>query len=313
MLGRAFRRVRHKVSDLILQKNPAKIAGLQKWSIGMYVGPSPLQLLPSSQIKNPVLTAEDVSDCRAALVADPFMINVADRWHMFFEVFNLDSGKGEIGWATSTNARNWTYQHIVLAEPFHMSYPYVFEWKNDYYMIPETVRAGALRLYKAFNFPTLWSLVGILRRGRLADPSVVRYQDKWWLFAETNPEIKSDTLRLYSADDLLGPWTEHPKSPIFRGNPHIARPAGRVLSLDGRLLRFTQDCFPEYGTAVRAFSITELTSTTYRETPCSEELLLHSSGKGWNKSGMHHVDPHCTGEGQWIACVDGSFFLNKDA
>ena len=311
MVGRAFKRARHRVSDLLLQRNLAKVAGAHKWAIGMHFGSSPLQLLPMPGIENPVLTAEDVSDCRAVFVADPFMIKVADCWHMFFEVFNLDSGKGEIGWATSANAKNWTYQQVVLAEPFHMSYPYVFKWKNDYYMIPETVRAGALRLYKAFDFPTLWSLVGILRRGRLADPSVVRYQDKWWLFAETNPEIKSDTLSLYSADDLLGPWKEHPKSPIVRGNPHTARPAGRVLSLDGRLLRFAQDCLPEYGTAVRAFEITRLTSTSYDEIMCGRDPLLQASGKGWNRAGMHHIDPHYIGGGEWIACVDGFCWQSK--
>ena len=311
MVGRAFRKVRYRVSDLLLRGSLEKIAGPHKWSIGMHIGSSPLQLRPIPEIKNPVLTAEDVSDCRAAFVADPFMVKVADRWHMFFELFNLDSGKGEIGWATSADAKNWTYQHIVLAEPFHMSYPYVFEWKNEYYMIPETVGAGALRLYKAFNFPILWSLVGILRRGRLADPSVVRYQDKWWLFAETNPEIKSDTLRLYMADDLLGPWKEHPKSPVVRGNPHTARPAGRVLSLDGRLLRFAQDCLPEYGTAVCAFEITTLTSTTYDEVMCGTNPLLQASGKGWNRAGMHHIDSHCIGDGGWIACVDGFCWQSK--
>jgi hypothetical protein len=28
-------------------------------------------------------------------------------------------------------------------------------------------------------------------------------------------------------------------------------------------------------------------------------------GTGWNRSRMHHIDPHHVGSGHWIACVDG--------
>ena len=30
---------------------------------------------------------------------------------------------------------------------------YVFKWKNEYYMIPETYQASSVRLYKAIDFP----------------------------------------------------------------------------------------------------------------------------------------------------------------
>jgi len=224
---------------------------------------------------------------------------------MLFEVFDLDTAKGQIGWATSEDAKVWTYRQIVLAEPFHLSYPSLFEWNHEFYMIPETTGAGMLRLYKAFEFPVRWSLVGILLRGYFASPSIVRHEGKWWLFAESDLEGKCDTLRLYWANELLGPWVEHPSSPIVKGNSHIARPAGRVVPYEGRLVRFTQDCFLGHGTAVRAFFIPEMTSTTYHELACSHEPLLHASGKGWSQSGMHHVDAHCMEDGQWLACVDG--------
>jgi len=80
------------------------------------------------QITNPVLSRDDVSDVPAAFVADPFMIKVAGRWYMFFEVMNIRSNKGEIGVAVSVNGLSWKYRQIVLDEPFHLSYPYVFDW-----------------------------------------------------------------------------------------------------------------------------------------------------------------------------------------
>jgi hypothetical protein len=104
--------------------------------------------------------------------------------------------------------------------------------------------------------------------------------------------MRHDTLRLYYADDLTGPWLEHPKSLIIQGNAHIARPAARVSVLHDRIIRYAQDCFPAYGTQVRAFEVTELTTTRYHERAVAENPVIAGSGAGWSASGMHHIDPH---------------------
>jgi hypothetical protein len=233
------------------------------------------------------------------------MLPVNNRWNMFFEVVNRETKKGEIGLATSTDGFKWTYERIVLAEPFHLSYPYVFEAQGAYYMVPESHRAGAIRLYRAEQFPFRWEFVCNLLTGRyFADSSIFRYRGRWWLFTETNAEMKSDTLALYYADHLRGPWREHPMSPLVKGNGHIARPAGRVLVQDHRIYRYAQDCDPTYGTHVRAFEVTELSVGSYIEKQVSDHPILGPSGHGWNACGMHHVDPHPV-NGGWIACVDG--------
>ncbi len=278
----------------------------ERWSIGIYTGKSPVDLDAPKEIKNPVLTRRNVSDVRAGFVADPFMIKVDSTWFMFFEVLNQQTRRGEIGLATSEDTVNWKYEKIVLAEPFHLSYPYVFEWMNEYYMIPESHQANSIRLYKASKFPTEWSFVGNIKSGAsFLDASIFRHADKWWLFTETNPQHNFDTLRLYYADELLGSWIEHPKSPIISGNAHIARPGGRVLVMNDKIIRYTQDCQPDYGTQLRAFEITELTTTSYQEREINQNLVLKPTGVGWNGAGMHHIDPHLIHEEQWIACVDG--------
>jgi hypothetical protein len=278
----------------------------EEWSIGIYIGATPFHFTSPDNVDNPVLTREDVSDVPASFVADPFMMRVDRTWYMFFEVMNCGNSRGEIGLATSADGVKWTYQQIVLTEPFHLSYPYVFEWMNDYYMIPETHKAGSIRLYKARKFPLEWSLAKTLISGpRFSDSSIVRFAEKWWLFTETDLTIKFSTLRLYYADDLMGRWYEHPKSPIVDENPRIARPAGRVLVLDERVVRYAQDCYPTYGMQVRAFEVTELTTTKYREREVGRGSIITGSGVGWNRNGMHHIDPHLMENGKWIACVDG--------
>lgn len=272
------------------------------WSIGIYTGHSPFHLQPNDI--NPVLTCADVTDVPAEFVADPFMVQHAGQWYMFFEVLNSETRRGEIGLATSDDAFSWTYRQIVLSEAFHLSYPYVFEWRGEYYMIPETLGASAVCLYKAEDFPTRWSRQWKLIDGAHADPSLLYFDDLWWLFVCSAP-YGHDVLRLYFARDLDGPWKEHPRSPIVRGDKCRARPAGRVLQVGRRVIRFAQDCVPVYGTRVRAFEILELTRDRYVEVEHERSPILSSTNRGWNACGMHHLDAHLQPDGQWIACVDG--------
>jgi hypothetical protein len=282
------------------------LARRQEWSIGIYVGSSLYNLKPPTNVVNPVLTRTFVTDAAARFVADPFMLNVDRTWYMFFEIFNRQTHKGEIGLASSRDGLAWHYQSLVLVEPFHLSYPYVFEWEQEYYLIPESHKDRSVRLYKAAQFPGQWQFVATLLDGaNFADTSIFRHADRWWLLTETSPGIKFDTLRLYYADDLMGPWIEHPQSPVVMGNSRSARPAGRILTVDGRIIRFAQDCYPTYGRQVYAFEITELTTTRYSERKLAPRPLLTRGSVGWNAGGMHHIDAHRLDDGQWLTCVDG--------
>jgi beta-xylosidase len=309
-----FRRQLNRFTLLRSRENHSVAVPKQHvWSIGIYSGKDPINLKPVKGIRNPVLTWKSVSDVPALFVADPFMVRADHTWYMFFEVMNRQSEKGEIGLATSQDALHWRYKQIVLAEPFHLSYPYVFGWENDYYMVPETYKAGAVRLYKAVEFPTHWSFVGELLTGPyFADSCLLRFGDRWWLFTEASSVWNNDTLRLYSSAHISGPFVEHPSSPIIAGNPHIARPAGRIVSYQGKAIRYAQDCNPLYGTHVRAFEISELTPSHYVERGLGEEPVLGPTGSGWNESGMHHIDPHIRDDGLWVACVDG-FWLRPQS
>jgi hypothetical protein len=71
------------------------------WSISIYRGDSPFKLEPIDA--DPVLTKDSVTDVPAAFVADPFLLRHNGAWHMFFEVMNAETNRGEIGLATSNN------------------------------------------------------------------------------------------------------------------------------------------------------------------------------------------------------------------
>ena len=276
------------------------------WSIGIYAGDSPLSLAPANGSGTPVLTRDDVTDVKAVFVADPFMLKANQKWHMFFEVMNWRANKGEIGLATSDNGFEWTYHQIVLAEPFHLSYPHVFEWSGEYYMIPESHQAGAIRLYKARRFPHEWEHVQDLVSGTyFVDSSIFHHGEKWWMFSDASRDAKHETLHLYHSDSITGPWIEHAMSPVVKGNGMRARPAGRVSCFDDVIIRYAQGCYPAYGSHVRAFAVTELSTSAYADHEINYGPILRGTGSGWNADGMHHLDAHQLSPTKWLACVDG--------
>jgi len=292
---------RHSVLRADQQQSTDQTRAKSAWSIGIYTGPSPFQLSAPVNVSNPVLTAEDVTDLNVNIVAHPFMVVKDSLYYMFFTAKNDAVKQGGIGLAESKNGMDWKYRQIVIDEPYDLSYPYVFKWQDNYFMIPEAHTETSLRLYRATDFPDKWTYERDLITGdHFISASVVRYNDMWWMFVA---RLGNETLRLFYSPDFTGPWTEHPRSPVVEKNPDIARPGGRLLILDGILYRMGQDCYPTYGNQVFAYQITDISTTTYKE-KVIDIPIVKATSKGWNADAMHHVDAHQISRNKWIAVVD---------
>lgn len=273
------------------------------WAISIYEGESPFKLRPVKSVEHPVLTVKQIEGLNSSFIADPFFYREDDRWYMFFEVLHEGEGDwlGDIALATSSDGLHWKYESLVIDEDFHLSYPYVFKENDEYYIIPESRQDKSIRLYKASNFPTEWKLDEVLIQGNYADPSLIYYNNKYWIFAVED----DDKLVVFHADSLHGEWKEHDLNPLISNNMHITRPSGRLIEHEGKIIRFTQDIYPVYGSQVRAFIIDTLDENNYSEHEYAENPILIASGKGWNKDGMHHVDLMQQNDGSWLAVVDG--------
>lgn len=279
------------------------------WSIGIYSGKDIMHLSPQEEIKNPVLTTSDILDRPAKFVADPFIIKEDEKWYMFFEILDKKTHKGVIGLATSNDFNKWEYKSVVLEEEFHLSYPYIFKYDNNFYMLPEGGNSGYLNLYKAVEFPYKWKRVSSLLRGCYLDSSIFRYDNIWWILSvkKEGDHIKNNNLHLYYSRNLTDGWKEHPKSPIITDNPKIARPAGRVIVDYEKIIRFAQDDSVDYGKNVSAFVINKLTPTDYEEKQLGIVIQGTEKENNWNKNGMHQIDAYKTDDGGYIAVVDGKY------
>lgn len=280
----------------------ARLAKSSPWRIAVEHVTHPLDARPLRSVQ--VFSDAELDEFGIDFVADPFGLHLDGVWHLFFEQVMKNSAKGEIGLATSTDLKSWSYQGAVLTEPFHLSYPKVVVCGDEVLMIPESNEARSVRAYRAVEFPHRWELGEVLLDGLpYKDNTPFEHDGAHFLLTETSETHTHDHLRLFMSDDLLGPWEEHPASPLVVGNPDAGRPAGSVLTVDGALLRFSQSCTRRYGESVRGHRIEVLSRSEYRESALADPVLAPRPEE-WTARAMHHIDAHPLRD-NWIRFVDG--------
>jgi len=214
--------------------------------------------------------------------ADPFIIEEDKRKHLFFETIDASSQRGYLETAELNGRPELHTIRKIVKEGFHLSYPHVFKKNDEWWMIPESSADKSLRLYKSAEFPHQWEYQGNIIAGeRLLDCTPFWHEGIWWIFTiiKTADDAGSyDQLYLfYTSDLLLKPWYPHPQNPVVTDSAS-ARPAGKLFWRDGFLIRPSQDCYTDYGAAIRLNRVIKLTKQAYQEeciqviTPASLKL-----------------------------------------
>jgi hypothetical protein len=209
-----------------------------------------------------------VSWARGHTYADPFLFERDGRHHLFVEDVPPGTGRGVISHVElrpgSTNAGPPV---PVLQADHHLSYPFVFSYDGEIYMIPESGEASQIQLYRASSFPTEWKLDRVLVDDiRAADATLLEADGRWWMLASVGGygTTLGDELHVFFAASPLGPWTPHPANPVV-SDIRAARPAGAILRDGDRVVRPAQDCSRRYGRAVSLREITVLDPLHYEE------------------------------------------------
>jgi hypothetical protein len=205
--------------------------------------------------------------------ADPFIVKKDNKTYIFFEELIYSKGKGDISvLEIDSETNSYSTPVTVLDKPYHLSYPFLYEWEDEIYMIPESSANKTIELYKATNFPYEWELEKVLIDDiNAVDATVIHYNNKFWMFANVFIDGSSslDELHIFYANSLFGEWQSHTMNPVV-SNASSARPAGNIYLKDGNLIRPSQNCSFSYGYSVKFNKIVELTEDTYSEELISE-------------------------------------------
>ena len=203
--------------------------------------------------------------------ADPFVIFKNEKYFVFFEelIYKKEGEKGHLSVIEIAKDGIISEPRIILKKPYHLSYPFIFEYNNIYYMIPESSGDSTIQLYECTDFPYEWEFkMNLMENITAVDTTLFFKDNKFWLFANVSeiPGVsKSEELFLFSSDRLFTKdWKSHPANPII-SDIRSARPAGRIFYHNGRLYRPSQDCSVAYGYSILLNEITELTDEKYKE------------------------------------------------
>lgn len=166
---------------------------IQTWELGYAF--SKIQSLKDLQKAN----FNIIKSSKKEWYADPFCVSTNGNFYIFCEVFDTQKGKGSIG-VFDYRKDSFKKCSIIIEEPYHMSYPYVFHYKNEWLMIPEMCESNELRIYKADDFPYKWTLKKkLLSSIKYVDSTIYSNNNDAYLFCY---DISDDiaVLKQYSID-----------------------------------------------------------------------------------------------------------------
>ena len=89
--------------------------------------------------------AKKIKNPAGTYLADPFLVESNKKNYAFVEEYNFEKKKGVIS-VYLINSSKYERIGIALEENFHLSFPYVFKYENNYYLLPETSKN------EVFNF-----------------------------------------------------------------------------------------------------------------------------------------------------------------
>lgn len=228
----------------------------------------------------------ELADDGQRFYADPFVFAREDRHYLFVEEYPYALGRGIISVAEFGPDGGVGTPRPVLQEPYHLSYPQVFAHAGEVYMIPEASSGGELVLYRAAAFPDEWVREAVLAEGvRLNDMTLLVRDGRFWLVGteQRGQGSASDTMVVYAATELTGPWAPHPLNPV-RIDCRAARPGGPFITgADGRTFLPMQDGADTYGGGLGVAELLVLTCDDVQFGP----VQPIAPGNAWARSGIH--------------------------
>ena len=282
-----FRRLRFHLHDLFRQED---------WDVAYAEVPL------CNFIKNPQAHEKDFIWFKRrhlnTYYADPFVITTAKDTYIFFESYNYKKGKGTI--CVALKSERFKRHHEALSEPFHLSYPFVFEHDGTVYCIPEANASNRITLYRFNEERLALEQDAVLLENISAVDSTLYFKDgKWNLFFGLQKYSNIKLFR-YLADDLRGPYEPYYNNPI-KTDCQDARMAGAFINNGETLIRPGQESIRYYGTAVRLNEVQVMSEDYYSEAQIGR---IEPFSKSQFNQGLHTLNGNET-----MTVIDGKRFF----
>ncbi|MCV3231992.1 hypothetical protein OHD62_26765 [Mesorhizobium sp. YC-39] len=220
--------------------------------------------------------------------ADPFVFERDGRHYLFVEEFPYATSRGVISVAELGDDGTFGVPRIVLEQAHHLSYPQVFAHAGEIFMIPECSAARELVLYRAAQFPDRWVRDTVLLADKdFNDATLLESDGRFWLLGTERfgHGSASDTMAVYSAPSLRGPWTAHALNPIAVDHS-ATRPGGAFIRQGDALVLPVQNGSRAYGGGLGLMRLDRLDDFDVRFAPPRPI----GPGTAWARTGIHTLN-----------------------
>jgi hypothetical protein len=283
LAGMALLRAGAAVTHKAIHRLRGMVTGGRTWVVGWRAAQSRDLLINGAGVFNPL------RDDGRRYYADPFPFRWQGRTFLFMEEFAYATGRGCIAVSEIGADGHASPPRPVLEEPYHLSYPFVFEQDGQIWMIPESGAACGVYLYRAVKFPSQWKREACLIAGsELYDATLSYHGGMRWMFACARDWKSSswDVLKLFSSDHLSGGWEPHGLNPaVIDGS--TSRPAGIPFVWRGEQLRPAQNCTDGYGRSISLCRIDKLDRNAFQQSVIGK---IHAGPYGCHTYNFEYIE-----------------------
>tara|TARA_Y100000590_G_scaffold141270_3_gene162060 strand:- start:3438 stop:5096 length:1659 start_codon:yes stop_codon:yes gene_type:complete len=231
-----------------------------------------------------------IENPKGRFFADPFMFENKNKKVIFVEDYSFKEKIGTIS-AISLNKNKFKIFENIINEDFHLSFPFVFSFKNKIYMIPESKQNRTIKLYECTSFPNDWKFSHNIMENVNAVDSIVFYKKPyWWLLTNLCDDDSQDSSSMlhafYSDSPLSNNWKPHNKNPIVFSSDKSRN--GGIIYEDNSILRVRQSYgFNKYGEKISISKIVKLDPDNFEE---KEVKIINPSSLGRKIKFTHHLN-----------------------
>lgn len=176
--------------------------------------------------------------------ADPIPFQWKGIQYVFVESYDKIKRQGYISVTWVDKNGKLVRPLKIISEEFHMSFPNVFEYKNEIYMIPECSESKQIRIYKMKEAITHWELyLAFNTENAVVDIGIYQTKDELLLVGSyvKHQYINQSAMICYELKQL-----ENTDNVVFRkcwqeeNFSYGVRNAGNFFTMDGKTYRVVQ-------------------------------------------------------------------------
>ncbi len=209
--------------------------------------------------------------------ADPIAFRLNDKTYVFMEIYDRVCDKGRIAVSVLGKKGELSKPQIILDEPFHMSFPLVFEYNNGVYMIPECCEENAIRIYKMESDVFHWKLYKCFNNiGKIVDASIYINEQILLLASQVYVNPLLNIGKAYILSDDLSQIHEVALDELEKEPSYKIRNGGPIIDCGKAMYQIKQVSTPnQYGKYVIINQIDEI-STKHIKTRMLKNIYVEN-------------------------------------